>query len=129
MIPRRPDEIDAACRVGKGGQDRTASARCTFRRAHAAKPDVVYPLARPDRVGTADLPPYINRRFGAAFAQPTRSFMGPQPNRGTTCGPIRRSRRLATRMPSDLKPILVIGSLNMDLVVRCGSLPRAGQTI
>jgi ribokinase len=32
-------------------------------------------------------------------------------------------------MPADLKPILVIGSLNMDLVVRCESLPQVGQTI
>src|SRR5262249_39103159 len=27
------------------------------------------------------------------------------------------------------KPILVIGSLNMDLVVRCGHLPTPGQTV
>jgi ribokinase len=32
-------------------------------------------------------------------------------------------------MSADLKPILVIGSLNMDLVVRCESLPQAGQTV
>jgi ribokinase len=32
-------------------------------------------------------------------------------------------------MPNNVKPILVIGSLNMDLVVRCESLPHAGQTI
>jgi ribokinase len=31
-------------------------------------------------------------------------------------------------MPST-KPILVIGSLNMDLVARCEHLPRAGQTV
>lgn len=29
----------------------------------------------------------------------------------------------------DLKPVLVIGSLNMDLVVRCAELPQAGQTV
>ena len=28
-----------------------------------------------------------------------------------------------------VKPILVIGSLNMDLVARCAALPRAGQTV
>jgi ribokinase len=28
-----------------------------------------------------------------------------------------------------MKPVLVIGSLNMDLVARCDELPRAGQTI
>jgi ribokinase len=27
------------------------------------------------------------------------------------------------------RPVLVIGSLNMDLVVRCGQLPRSGQTV
>ena len=27
------------------------------------------------------------------------------------------------------RPILVIGSLNMDLVVRCEALPRVGQTV
>src|SRR5580692_6435013 len=27
------------------------------------------------------------------------------------------------------KPILVIGSLNMDLVARCEQLPRSGQTV
>jgi ribokinase len=32
-------------------------------------------------------------------------------------------------MPADLKPILVIGSLNMDLVVRCEALPQTGQTV
>jgi ribokinase len=32
-------------------------------------------------------------------------------------------------MPNNVKPILVIGSLNMDLVVCCESLPHAGQTI
>ena len=32
-------------------------------------------------------------------------------------------------MPSDAKPILVIGSLNMDLVARCERLPRVGQTV
>jgi ribokinase len=32
-------------------------------------------------------------------------------------------------VPADLKPILVIGSLNMDLVVRCAALPQAGQTV
>jgi ribokinase len=32
-------------------------------------------------------------------------------------------------MPADLKPILVIGSLNMDLVVRCEALPQAGETV
>ena len=32
-------------------------------------------------------------------------------------------------MPSDAKPILVIGSLNMDLVARCEHLPLRGQTI
>lgn len=32
-------------------------------------------------------------------------------------------------MPSDAKPILVIGSLNMDLVARCEHLPRVGQTV
>ncbi len=32
-------------------------------------------------------------------------------------------------MPNDIKPILVIGSLNMDLVARCPRLPVAGQTI
>ncbi len=32
-------------------------------------------------------------------------------------------------MPADAKPILVIGSLNMDLVARCEHLPERGQTI
>jgi ribokinase len=32
-------------------------------------------------------------------------------------------------MPNATKPVLVIGSLNMDLVARCESLPAAGQTI
>jgi ribokinase len=32
-------------------------------------------------------------------------------------------------MPSDAKRILVIGSLNMDLVARCEHLPREGQTV
>jgi ribokinase len=32
-------------------------------------------------------------------------------------------------MPSNAKPILVIGSLNMDLVARCEHLPREGQTV
>jgi ribokinase len=32
-------------------------------------------------------------------------------------------------MPADRKPILVIGSLNMDLVVRCESLPQPGATV
>src|SRR5262245_53796198 len=31
-------------------------------------------------------------------------------------------------MPN-LKPVLVIGSLNMDLVARCHHLPRAGETV
>ena len=31
-------------------------------------------------------------------------------------------------MPSS-KPVLVIGSLNMDLVTRCEHLPRTGQTV
>ena len=31
-------------------------------------------------------------------------------------------------MPSS-KPVLVIGSLNMDLVARCEHLPRTGQTV
>jgi ribokinase len=32
-------------------------------------------------------------------------------------------------MPNNSRPILVIGSLNMDLVARCEHLPREGQTI
>jgi ribokinase len=32
-------------------------------------------------------------------------------------------------MPGEAKPILVIGSLNMDLVARCERLPERGQTI
>ncbi len=32
-------------------------------------------------------------------------------------------------MPRAVKPVLVIGSLNMDLVARCTHLPRLGQTI
>ena len=32
-------------------------------------------------------------------------------------------------MPDEAKPVLVIGSLNMDLVVRCEHLPQRGQTI
>jgi ribokinase len=32
-------------------------------------------------------------------------------------------------MSTDMKPILVIGSLNMDLVVRCETLPQPGQTV
>src|SRR5215470_11540418 len=32
-------------------------------------------------------------------------------------------------MPKDAKSILVIGSLNMDLVARCDALPAAGHTI
>ena len=32
-------------------------------------------------------------------------------------------------MPDKPKPVLVIGSLNMDLVVRCEHLPQRGQTI
>jgi ribokinase len=32
-------------------------------------------------------------------------------------------------MPNATKPVLVIGSLNMDLVARCEHLPTAGQTI
>src|SRR3954453_16833985 len=32
-------------------------------------------------------------------------------------------------MPKAAKPILVIGSLNMDLVARCAHLPRTGETI
>ena len=32
-------------------------------------------------------------------------------------------------MPGETKPVLVIGSLNMDLVVRCEHLPERGQTI
>src|ERR1700733_13201388 len=32
-------------------------------------------------------------------------------------------------MPGETKPVLVIGSLNMDLVVRCEHLPARGQTI
>ncbi len=32
-------------------------------------------------------------------------------------------------MPGELKPVLVIGSLNMDLVARCERLPERGQTI
>jgi ribokinase len=32
-------------------------------------------------------------------------------------------------MAGELKPVLVIGSLNMDLVVRCEHLPQRGQTI
>jgi ribokinase len=30
---------------------------------------------------------------------------------------------------ADVKPVLVIGSLNMDLVARCDDLPRPGQTV
>src|SRR5690242_21875006 len=30
---------------------------------------------------------------------------------------------------ADAKPILVIGSLNMDLVARCERLPQSGQTV
>src|SRR4051794_4898151 len=32
-------------------------------------------------------------------------------------------------MPSAMRPVLVIGSLNMDLVARCRHLPAKGQTI
>jgi ribokinase len=32
-------------------------------------------------------------------------------------------------MPDAAKPVVVIGSLNMDLVARCEHLPRAGQTV
>lgn len=32
-------------------------------------------------------------------------------------------------MPNNTRPILVIGSLNMDLVARCEHLPREGQTV
>jgi ribokinase len=32
-------------------------------------------------------------------------------------------------MPPSVKPVLVIGSLNMDLVARCEQLPQPGQTI
>ena len=32
-------------------------------------------------------------------------------------------------MPDAIRPILVIGSLNMDLVARCERLPAKGQTI
>ena len=32
-------------------------------------------------------------------------------------------------MPNNTRPILVIGSLNMDLVARCERLPREGQTV
>jgi ribokinase len=32
-------------------------------------------------------------------------------------------------MPDEAKPVLVIGSLNMDLVVQCEHLPQRGQTI
>jgi ribokinase len=32
-------------------------------------------------------------------------------------------------VPVHIKPILVIGSLNMDLVVRCAALPQAGETV
>jgi ribokinase len=32
-------------------------------------------------------------------------------------------------MPNVAKPVLVIGSLNMDLVARCEHLPRPGQTV
>ncbi|MGA8192770.1 MAG: PfkB family carbohydrate kinase, partial [Acetobacteraceae bacterium] len=32
-------------------------------------------------------------------------------------------------MPGAIRPILVIGSLNMDLVARCERLPAKGQTI
>src|ERR1700722_2514946 len=32
-------------------------------------------------------------------------------------------------MAHTAKPVLVIGSLNMDLVARCEHLPRAGQTV
>ncbi len=32
-------------------------------------------------------------------------------------------------MPGEAKPVLVIGSLNMDLVARCERLPERGQTI
>ena len=32
-------------------------------------------------------------------------------------------------MPRDAKPVLVIGSLNMELVARCEHLPGASQTV
>ena len=32
-------------------------------------------------------------------------------------------------MAHTAQPVLVIGSLNMDLVARCEHLPRAGQTV
>ena len=32
-------------------------------------------------------------------------------------------------MPHTVKPVLVIGSLNMDLVARCEQLPQRGQTV
>src|SRR4051812_29713273 len=38
-------------------------------------------------------------------------------------------RRFATLMRSDMKPIVVIGSINMDLVCRTSVLPRAGETV
>ncbi len=53
--------------LGKGGQDLTALARCAFRRAHAVRSDLMHPLAKPDRVGMADLARCINRIFEAAL--------------------------------------------------------------
>src|SRR6185503_21204118 len=32
-------------------------------------------------------------------------------------------------MPHTARPVVVIGSLNMDLVARCEHLPRQGQTV
>jgi ribokinase len=40
----------------------------------------------------------------------------------------RRDKEANDAMPN-AKPVLVIGSLNMDLVARCEILPRAGQTV
>ncbi len=37
--------------------------------------------------------------------------------------------QLRRRMPGEAKPVLAIGSLNMDLVARCERLPERGQTI
>src|SRR5687767_4306907 len=35
----------------------------------------------------------------------------------------------ATWMRTDMKPIVIIGSINMDLVCRTPSLPRGGETV